>query len=568
MTKIFQKSLASVLALALCLTALITASATVSAEEGTSTTAPTLEYVVTPASPKKGETVKVELVAKNFNDVTIFGADIATYYDSKLELTADNITFGFKDGYETVTVDKSFDAVNKKIGIVGLGGYENGVYTPFLDNFNSTTLYSFEFVAGDAGTEYTFSFADDTKVRFCTSGETPVTVAAAAKTVTVAADAHVHNWGTPTIVKQPTMTEEGEKLYTCACGETKTEKIDIPTKNEAVKFPVDIILEDNIALRIRSLPSQLSAANYSGFFIKFNYDCYESSLAYDIKSNEATITDADFAPLTATVNKTLVALQRSFDIGLPISAVAYFTDADGVVVGYNDFMATTVKDVLLGKISGFNDNSKRQAVDLVNFAEAARLYFASTNSTKDIANGAAINADFSAYQSYASTDTEFTYNTTDTATPEDSTKTKILKDYLIGASNDLRFRIACYKNYVAPENLSVKFYYTNGYTGKLVSTELAPLTDLECMSENSTMNIYKSVFSLALFDLNKTVTAEVYENGIDTPIYTANYCLESYVHSYLDPAGKNYGKANEVTENLLIAAMRFSKSSRIAFSVE
>ena len=372
MTKIFQKSLASVLALALCLTALVTASATVSAEEGTSTTAPTLEYVVTPASPKKGETVKVELVAKNFNDVTIFGADIATYYDSKLELTADNITFGFKDGYETVTVDKSFDAVNKKIGIVGLGGYENGVYTPFLDNFNSTTLYSFEFVAGDAGTEYTFSFASDTKVRFCTSDEQEVTVAAAAKTVTVAAEAHTHTWGE----LEYRYDAENNKCITERRGECGV--VDTVADRTNIKIGHALGLRSTLSVYfvLATTPSDISDITAD-----ITIDMYKMGSATNERIDPKSDTCVSFVDSGYTQIEYSV---RSVDMASDIDARIYGIDADNnriLIAAENDYQFSTyVKSQYTKNAATAESNAKSRKycallADIVNYGAAAQVNF-------------------------------------------------------------------------------------------------------------------------------------------------------------------------------------------------
>ena len=182
MTKIFQKSLASVLALALCLTALITASATVSAEEATTTA--TLYYEVSPEAPKKGDTVTVKLKANGFD--TVAGADIYSTYSENI--TDGVLAWGLAEGQLGVNADVSHE--NNTIKMILEGASQNGVLDPITTLLaDGTTLYTFTFTAGEAGTEYKFGFLEnDTKVRFCTSGEEKVDVTATAASVTVAED--------------------------------------------------------------------------------------------------------------------------------------------------------------------------------------------------------------------------------------------------------------------------------------------------------------------------------------------------------------------------------------------
>ena len=181
MTKIFQKSLASVLALALCLTALITASATVSAEEATTTA--TLYYEVSPEAPKKGDTVTVKLKANGFD--TVAGADIYSTYSANI--TDGVLAWGLAEGQLGVNADVSHE--NNTIKMILEGASQNGVLDPITTLLaDGTTLYTFTFTAGEAGTKYDFGFASDTKVRFCTTGEEKVDVTANAASVTVAED--------------------------------------------------------------------------------------------------------------------------------------------------------------------------------------------------------------------------------------------------------------------------------------------------------------------------------------------------------------------------------------------
>ena len=539
MTKIFQKSLASVLALALCLTALITASATVSAEEGTSTTAPTLEYVVTPASPKKGETVKVELVAKNFNDVTIFGADIATYYDSKLELTADNITFGFKDGYETVTVDKSFDAVNKKIGIVGLGGYENGVYTPFLDNFNSTTLYSFEFVAGDAGTEYTFSFASDTKVRFCTSGEEKVDVTANAASVTVAEDAHTHTWG-----DLQYSVEDGKCITKHVCTECGTEEIIASVANANVENALN--LSYGIAIRFRVLKSDIAGYVDGSVVGKINHDVYtgENTLSGQSDTLEIVPTNAGTTskPKWQFEYEGLTAKEMLSQIHVKVFA----TDTDGnvILVAASDFV---IGDYLKSNYLNKPTTSaayKKLAADMLRYgAESQKAFKYRTGALPTEGVG---ESEFSVLP------TEFT-NT-------DKTSTGINIETSTVLSNRVTFRFRVLKSNVSSYDFS-NLHYTIQYNNSQGVEQTYPATErdiAEAVIISGSNTKYQFDFSrMPVATINDYMTIKLW-NGEEE--------IGSLVYSFQNYAASAYANTSNPYATLSRAICAYGASAAAAFA--
>ena len=539
MTKIFQKSLASVLALALCLTALITASATVSAEEGTSTTAPTLEYVVTPASPKKGETVKVELVAKNFNDVTIFGADIATYYDSKLELTADNITFGFKDGYETVTVDKHVDTVNKKIGIVGLGGYENGVYTPFLDNFNSTTLYSFEFVAGDAGTEYTFSFASDTKVRFCTSGEEKVDVTANAASVTVAEDAHTHTWG-----DLQYSVEDGKCITKHVCTECGTEEIIASVANANVENALN--LSSGLAIRFRVLKSDIAGYVDGSVVGKINHDVYtgENTLSGQSDTLEIVPTNAGTTskPKWQFEYEGLTAKEMLSQIHVKVFA----TDTDGnvILVAASDFV---IGDYLKSNYLNKPTTSaayKKLAADMLRYgAESQKAFKYRTGALPTEGVG---ESEFSVLP------TEFT-NT-------DKTSTGINIETSTVLSNRVTFRFRVLKSNVSSYDFS-NLHYTIQYNNSQGVEQTYPATErdiAEAVIISGSNTKYQFDFSrMPVATINDYMTIKLW-NGEEE--------IGSLVYSFQNYAASAYANTSNPYATLSRAICAYGASAAAAFA--
>lgn len=355
-------------------------------------------------------------------------------------------------------------------------------------------------------------------------------------------------------------------LYTCTCGETKTEKIAKPVKNDSLKFSFDIVYQDKVSLRFRYLNTALAA--YDDFDINIDYDYYVPANKFNKSSADTSINKNDFEVLgqsgaMISYGKT-IALQAMYELNLPVKAVAYCKDSSGVIVAYKEICNTTVKDVLLNTMATLTTTAQKTAlIDLINYAEAARVHFGALNAGGDLSKSDSISADFAAYQEFASTATEFDYNTEFSRPTGDLT---IAPDFIIGASNDIRFRIITNTAKINESDYVVDVSYTDGFTKKVVSLGQQSLTDVELLASQGGRNARACLFSkLALYDFNKTVTLNIYkkDNLGGEPAYTATYCLEKYVSDNL--ASTSTATATE--KNLLIAAMRFSNASRVLYGI-
>ena len=365
MTKIFQKSLASVLALALCLTALITASATVSAEEATTTA--TLYYEVSPEAPKKGDTVTVKLKANGFD--TVAGADIYSTYSANI--TDGVLAWGLAEGQLGVNADVSHE--NNTIKMILEGASQNGVLDPITTLLaDGTTLYTFTFTAGEAGTKYDFGFASDTKVRFCTSDEQEVTVAAAAKTVTVAAEAHTHTWGE----LEYRYDAENNKCITerrCECG-----VVDTVADRTNIKIGHALGLRSTLSVYfvLATTPSDISDITAD-----ITIDMYKMGSATNERIDPKSDTCVSFVDSGYTQIEYSV---RSVDMASDIDARIYGIDADNnriLIAAENDYQFSTyVKSQYTKNAATAESNAKSRKycallADIVNYGAAAQVNF-------------------------------------------------------------------------------------------------------------------------------------------------------------------------------------------------
>lgn len=335
-----------------------------------------------------------------------------------------------------------------------------------------------------------------------------------------------------------------------------------PIVDTSVRFATDILIQEKAAIRLRLLKSTFAAAGYSDYNITVDYGCYIPANNFSKAVAQETHASSEFNALSSTVDYLVLACQAMYEINLPIKVTANYLDAEGNVVAYNVILDTTLKDLLVAKMPTWVADSNQQAtctqiVDLVNYATSLQNYFGEEGS--DLAAAEKINVRFEDYQAtYASTQTDFNYNTTFN---RDTTATvKAAVDYVPGASNDIRFRFLPGANEL--DRITIDIAYTNGYNKEEVKVSGISGSSLEQISST----IYAYTFSqLALYDFNKTVTATIYVDG--TPVNTVEYCLENYVYNHFDPNGTNYSTTSETEKLMLASAMRFAASSRVAFGI-
>lgn len=502
MKKIWQKSLASMVSAALCLTAFV-GCLTVNAAEyagtissaGTtvSETATEAKVTLTLSSPDAAMNIAAIAATTDFGTLTA------------VEAKGDNCK-----------IDETKDLANGRF------------YVDAIDNvkgFNTADVI------------LTFTKAEKVAV-----GNHPVTITYFAKESAATWNEDIVN-----------LTVSGDINITVTSATTK------PVVDASVRFATDILIKEKAAIRLRLLKSTFTAAGYSDYNITVDYGYYDVnnnlSKAFDTK----TYYSSDFKPLNSGVDYFVLACQAMYEINLPLKVTANYLDANGEVVAYNVLLDTTLKDLLVAKMPTWVADSNQQAtctqgVDLVNYATALQNNFAEDGS--DLAAAEKINVGFEDYQAtYASTQTDFTYNTT--FTRDMSAAVKVAVDYIPGASNDIRFRLL--PGTIGLDRITMDVTYTSGYQNEVITVSGISGTSLELVNTG----VYAYTFTqLALYDLNKTVTATIYVDG--SKINTVEYCLEHYIYNHLDPNGLNYSGTSDLEKAALVAAMRFAASTRSA----
>ena len=486
MTKIFQKSLASVLALALCLTALITASATVSADA--STTTATLFYEVSPEAPKAGDTVTVKLKASGFD--TVAGADIYSTYSANI--TDGVLAWGLAEGQLGVNADVSHE--NNTIKMILEGASQNGVLDPITTLLaDGTTLYTFTFTAGEAGTKYDFGFADDTKVRFCTSGEQEVTVAAAAKTVTVAENEIVP-------------VEETEVSFIPGIRCTTTPEISYAVLGNALtKYP-DFYIEIN---------RQTCNANY---------DLIDAPAVKLYKKDiESYNNGALYAAYCSGI--------PMYELNVPITAQIWFLNSDGKEVAYSKSTVNSLADLAKQYFNAATDDkTKTVYTDIINLATEGQLFFTKNLTVGNLSNVALANNGFES--SYATPDSAI-QNFTSVANTTETGSVGFYGNYLaLNASTGISYIITGASG-IEPANLRFEVSYYDEVLSKTISANVTAAESDIVLSLGGGMYSY-TFDQIALYDTDKVITCKIY-NGNDLLI-TNTYSIESYISTNLNTA--------------------------------
>ena len=533
MTKIFQKSLASVLALALCLTALITASATVSAEEATTTA--TLYYEVSPEAPKKGDTVTVKLKANGFD--TVAGADIYSTYSENI--TDGVLAWGLAEGQLGVNADVSHE--NNTIKMILEGASQNGVLDPITTLLaDGTTLYTFTFTAGEAGTEYKFGFLEnDTKVRFCTSGEEKVDVTANAASVTVAEDAHTHTWG-----DLQYSVEDGKCITKHVCTECGTEEIIASVANANVENALN--LSSGLAIRFRVLKSDIAGYVDGSVVGKINHDVYtgENTLSGQSDTLEIVPTNAGTTskPKWQFEYEGLTAKEMLSQIHVKVFA----TDTDGnvILVAASDFV---IGDYLKSNYLNKPTTSaayKKLAADMLRYgAESQKAFGYRTGVLPTEGVG---ESEFSVLP------TEFT-NT-------DKTSTGINIETSTVLSNRVTFRFRVLKSNVSSYDFS-NLHYTIQYNNSQGVEQTYPATErdiAEAVIISGSNTKYQFDFSrMPVATINDYMTIKLW-NGEEE--------IGSLVYSFQNYAASAYANTSNPYATLSRAICAYGASAAAAFA--
>lgn len=368
MTKICKKSLALLLALAVCVSAMV-CGVIVSAEEAT----PTITLVADKADPVPGDTVTITAQVANFS--AVFGADIEITLPAGLTVTRDeSVAIGEED-------EIYYNAEKNTLTYVGLGsGLEmaDGVvvsYNP-VGGKAEGDLFAFTFtVPEDAaeGTKYTFEFsATDPQyksVRYSDAEENEIVPTTTGITVVVAS-AHTHTWNYEYALV------DGNCVTTkvCECGESE-----VVSSLANLKFNHAPVYESRLTLIFR-MPST-SIEYFNGF------TDVEAVVTKDMYDSNGDLTDPIVTVLPAELHSSgrtqfVYNGVRSMDMSSNLNCQVFGTNAEGVkvLIAVEDYSfrtyIETAYNVYKDAQAGTKNAAERQlVVDIAYYGAAAQIHF-------------------------------------------------------------------------------------------------------------------------------------------------------------------------------------------------
>lgn len=552
MKKILQKSLASMVSAALCLTAFVgclsvnaathvgsiaSAGATVAADETTATVELTINAGV--AVNEAGFSVSTgfgTLTSVTVPDKNTSGC----YVDEQTNLPEGKFFISASDnnvGYDNVTATLTFtkgenvkpDTYPITIGYLGsseIGGAtweEEGISfeIPVINIVvNSSHIH-----------DYATLKNDDTNHWYeCECGETN--------------GLEAHTFGAGVVTKQPTTTTTGVMTYTCStCGYVKTEDIAIPEDaGTAITFKNDInvssVVADSITLSTKQMRTKYGEG--SSYFIVVDYQKYGTG--YILQNETMTLTAADRDTVNSTANKDVLMFKdiALYEMTLDFTLTAYFKNADGVVVGYKT-VTTNITNMALSYAPTASATLLTALADMCNYGATAQQVFANQFAGSDICDAVLPTTIFADYMSNASPADAIpaagSYN-------NDKLSTKIVsktgfisagQTLNIAASNQIQYTIR-YDNYDFSD-VVIKVHYDDSVYGY----KEVILTEKDLIANGTAANgqpKYLYYFTdLSIFDCDKTITMDMYYKG--NLELTNVYSLGNFVNANL--SGETFG---------------------------
>lgn len=592
MKKIWQKSLASMVSAALCLTAFVgclTVNAATNYKgaitsdgvkvEATAKEA-TIELVVSATVPEgakgmacAGLKVTTDYGTLTYAEVTTVGAYVATKTDPVTgestnipEIGADGQFIVWANdtaaGVSSFTVSLTFKAGSVTAGttypvkVEYLGSKDIGAADWDENTFTFTTTG----VAGiTVKTSHTHVYDvlknDETNHWYecaCGDGST--------------SGLEAHTYGAGVVTKQPTTTTTGVMTYTCStCGYVKTEDIAIPENvGTAISFKsainVSSVVGDSISLSTKQMRAKYG--DDSSYFIVVDYQKYGKG--YILQNETTTLTAVDKLVDFSTANKDVLIFKdiALYEMTLDFTLTAYFKNADGVVVGYATH-TTSIANIALDFANLYpNDIEFLTAMaDMCNYGAAAQGVFANQNPGSDICNAVLPTTIFADYMGNASSTDGMpaagSYNNDKLSTKHVSTTGFVSAGQTlnIAASNQIQYTLR-YDNYDFSD-VVIKVHYEDSVYGP----KEVVLTEADLIANGNASNgqpKYLYYFTdLSIFDCDKTVTMDMYYQG--NLELTSIYSLGNYVNANL---------SNESLGSLLTYMELFSNSIGIKLGLD
>lgn len=512
MKKIFKKSLAIMVSAAICLTALI-GCLSVSAANGE---APV--YTVATVEGKKGETV----------GVNVTGADLT-------KICGQSVDIKFAAGLEIVKV---YDNDEKRDLVL----------------VNNETGGEYNILSNDDGTK-TVRLVDI--INFPEYGDTPALVTASFDvtiSVTIPADASA---GTeyPISIDESQFADYDEAWVYPILNSGKITVVEDatgPVEIQEVLVAHSILLTESVGSQIAVNVGSINTLGYSDYYLSIDYKSYASGYILEDKTLTLNSNEYDRQNTSKTVSYFYFTKIALYEMPLEYTVTVFLKNNENEVVAYSK-STSSIQSQALAYAQKYSTDIKllTTLVDMVNYGAAAQTFFAQLNPGSDIVDALLPTNGFEAYQQYASS--------TDDLPESFNTIKEIIKDVpettlvptatiLIGASNSIQYKFMA-NNYDSSK-LSLEVSYLDSY-GTLQEATV-PFTDL-AVQQSGDNTIYTYVYSdLAIYDLEKTVTVKIVNNGITELTY--KYSVGNFVNA-------NIG--NTSFADILTKMELFSQSARI-----
>lgn len=341
MTKIFKKSLAVIVALALCLTAIV-GGLSVSAED-----APTISAGSDSGNP--GDTVTIPITGSGFETGVIYGLDIS--------IDLDGLTF-----------------ISAESGLIELEYANDLLYTVEGGVFRTLDAIIFE---GTGGTLFTLTLEIPAEASgtftievdaIYSEDEAPIDACNVENGTVTVASSHTHEY---TLVYS---VEDGYCVTkeVCDCGDTV---IIASIQNQALTH--DPVLQADLTINFRIANTRV--AGYTDVHAVFSKEMFEG-----------TAVDGGYAPAVTTINAVTNGTNQEFayagvrakEMSSNIEVNVYGTNANGKVVllaNETYSMVTYIKTayaLYADAVAGTKNAAMRTLlVDLANYGAQAQLYF-------------------------------------------------------------------------------------------------------------------------------------------------------------------------------------------------
>lgn len=411
-----------------------------------------------------------------------------------------------------------------------------------------------------AGTVLGVTVADATAADYA---EAYVAVATANGSVTVkAAEVECdHANAEATVATQPTKDAEGVMTYTCECGHSWTETIDIPTNivtlNANAKLQHNLTLADRVYDRFVFSVKQFSNLGYdpvnNGYFVTREYGKYEVTgglYKYSAKSDVLLDSDKDVANSAGNGRSFFFNELALYEMTVNYSITVYVKDANGVVVAYLTD-ETSIADEALALAQSKDPTSDRDLLvclaDMMNYGKAAQDFF--KRDGDDLSDAVSPTDVLGDFMSYASDESVLPAEL-----PADEGLEKVVSTSSFNAKGNVVVDASTLPSFMViagnyePEKTSIVVSYKNSYGNDVVE----PVT-VEPTLNSSNKWRYDFVFSgLAMYDLSETVTVSMSYNGVEEATY--KYSLSYYVNQKISDA---------TYTNILTKMAIFSRSARI-----